>query len=449
MGQDDLELKPCYALHRFLATQPLLYIFGHHSVESATKKCAHGMSIKRKAPKLSVYIISAHDDAACEQGIEHLFAEIAVNLWKLRNSDFFTPDEGMVPSMNIEGLAALYACKTDYNAPVLFINAGAAITYSALDEKGHLMGGGVCPGLSVRFRTLFEYCSADDTIPLIDYETYKKVVNEASMAQKPIPFFSSDAQTGIIASVVSELSGQLRNIIKQFIGQVIPDNNTCGEANGCTRNNNAADDDAGIHVNGDQNSKRYVANKDSNALAAGNQEEGSKGTEGETNSGDTSGNLKTGLPVAVVISGSDSDVLKPLLNEDCSKIIDLEPGVTFPTESTAIFYRKSMPFYGIEQMLLYNLSKISDPDHPNPDDELRERIVGLRAAKGVTVETSVGETTPSSVQRGTIVGVVPGKTIDDDMYQIMYDGDVCKSEYVDLVGLYGRSFGSRPFWKLS
>lgn len=429
LGPEDLEMKPCYALHRFLATQALQYIFGSQRVESATKKSANESSLKRKVPTLSVYIISVNNNPECEKGIEHLFGEIAVKLWKLRNSDFFTPDEGMTPSMSTDRLASLYACRADYKLPVLFVDAGAAISYSALDEKGILMGGGVSPGLNVRFRALFDYCSSDNTIPSIDYVTYKNAVNKAMAEKTPIPFFSNDNATGIIASVVSELSGHLRNIIKQFLRQSRPKSNSRDGAD----------------------NNEMTAQKDPNAMDVDTGDidrRGSEDNDKDKEKGDPMERLKKKQSATVVISGNDAEVLKPLVSESCSKIIELEPGVTFPPESaTVIVYRKNMALYGIEHMLLDNMAKTLDPKARNPDDELRERITGLRAAKGVAASTAAGDKKIlSTVYRGTVLSVTPGKALEDDLFQIVYDDDACGREYVDFVGLYGKSVRSSARW---
>jgi pantothenate kinase type III len=459
-------MEPCKALFRFVHSDVCEYIFGHNHQVSATKQTALEMSIKRKVPALSVYIISAYNDPYCEQLIEHLFADIFANLRKLRNGDFFTPDMGMSESMCTESVAALYACKVDYKGPVLYINFGSAITFYALDEKEHIIGGGISAGLRARFQALHDFCDDNEPIPYIEYTS---IINKAIATNKPISLFSNDTPTATVASNIAELAGLLRNIVKQFIEQVRPENNRGGDANadGSTLNNNIDGNDDGTHRVDGELLGNIPAQNDSNNKGVDITDvnmEASKDTEGQLKAGETVEKL---LPVPVVITGKESLAIINLLSaEGCSKIVSLEPGVTFPPDSSrAIFHRQNhMAFHGIEN-LLYTLSKVADPECPNRDDGLRERIVGLRVAKGVVVvSTREGTTTTESsnrrkskvarvaqssdvespterkyTSRGTVVRVAPGETFEEDMFQIVYDGDECVGEYVDLVGLYGRS----------
>ena len=126
----------------------------------------------------------------------------------------------MTPLMSVGQFAAMYAAKTDHGSPVLLLNGGTAITYLGMDKESNVLGGGACPGIAIRCRTLCDYCSED--FPSIGFERYKQITDKAKEEKKPISIFGSNMEIGIVANATAELAGQLRNIVKQFIKTVGP-----------------------------------------------------------------------------------------------------------------------------------------------------------------------------------------------------------------------------------
>lgn len=341
-------------------------MFGDDNVKSATKQNASRIATKRKVPSITVYILS--NNATHEADIAFLFQSIPARLFKLSNTDFFTSEElGVMtsPLISVGQYAAMFALKIDYGSPVLLFNGGTAVTYIAMDKESKLLGGGACPGIAIRCRTLFDYCSED--FPSISFDKYKRITNKAKSEKKPISLFSSNLEEGVIANATAEMAGQLRNIVKQFIKTVGP-------------------------------------------------------------------SIDTTEAPKVVITGEDSDteILVQLLKENCSNLVVPEPDVTFPPSTKdMICVRKNMAAYGIQHILVTNKKKKAPRD---PDDILRENIIGIRAAK-VSQSTDLTGCNTKTIQRGSIVRIIPGKIIEDDTIVLLTDeGDEVILDSVQLFG---------------
>ena len=323
-------------------------------MKDATKQSASRAAAKRKVPSVSIYVLSNNHDL--ERDLIQLFQDIPTRMIRLRPSHFFSSNQfdGLSESMiSVGQYAAMYAAKMDHGSPILLLTGGSAITYVGIDKESKFLGGGACPGMSIRCRTLFDYCSKD--FPNVGFREYKKITDKAKLDKKSISLFAPNMQVGIAANATAELAGQLRNIVKQFLKLVGP----------------------------------------------------------------------TETPATVVITGDDREILNQLLKENCAGLIETEPDVTYPSNDKVTFVmRKNMAFCGVENFLLANKKKRSTP---HPDEETRERFIGLRVAafKKPSKTTCLG-----SISR-----IVPGKRLEEDTFIVLLDDGetVC----LDFLQIYG------------
>jgi len=354
--EEDRSPPPCMSLTRFLCQHALSYIFGGVDLKSATKHSASRAASKRKVPSITVYILS--NSANHEEDISFLFQDIPARLFRLRNSDFFTSQQlGEItkPLISVGQFAAMYAAKEDHGSPILLLNGGSAITYMGMNKESKILGGGACPGMSIRCRTLFDYCSKD--FPTIDFDKYKQITDKAKKDKKPISIFASNMEVGIAANATAEMAGTLRNIVKQFLKAVGPSD----------------------------------------------------------------------TPVTVVITGDDTETLEQLLKENCSDMVETEPDVAFPSSSEVTFcVRKNMVPYGVQRLLTANKRKRSPLD---PDEEIREALVGLRVATFLKKSNDT-----KTIFRGSIGRVIHGKIFGEDTYVVFIDDG--ENIVFDLVQLY-------------
>jgi pantothenate kinase type III len=198
-SESDLEeTDPCDLLEAHVASQAHTLIFG----EGNKKGCAKSVSktaAKRDAPGISVFVVSSNPNM--ERKICHMFRDVPAKLFKLRNTDFFSAEEGVYPTMGVDRVAAMYGAKLHYGAPTLVIDGGTAMTYTMLDEKSQIIGGGISPGVKVRLQSLADYTGS---LPTIDHLKFKTAVEGAIASKTPLPFFAKDTEMAMVRSAVAK-----------------------------------------------------------------------------------------------------------------------------------------------------------------------------------------------------------------------------------------------------
>jgi hypothetical protein len=287
-------VPPCITLHRFLSEQASTYIFGAPELKLSTSKNAAKMAMTRKIPALSVYVLvatttsSEATDMVDQQqaDIAYLFRDVPVRLLRLSSRHFFS-NEHPQPMLPSSRAAALYAAMENVGTPTLLIEAGVTMTYLAIDKNSAVLGGGAGLGLKLRFDSLFDY-SGIESLPEISYDIFRQTFEEAMENKMSIPLFALDPATSMMGAAVSEVAGQLRNIVNQFLEKV----------------------------------------KHSAAHSA------------------------TSNIVTVAITGDDTPFIQPLFKRDCSHICDPEPATKFPAEDKMkVIADTNLMFMGISRLL--------------------------------------------------------------------------------------------------
>ena len=89
---------------------------------------------------------------------------------------------------------------------VLVIDAGTCITYDFLDRDGNFLGGGISPGLMMRFNAVHNFTARLPLVPLIE--------------EAPLIGDSTESciQSGVINGLIEELSGIIRLYKQKFEG---------------------------------------------------------------------------------------------------------------------------------------------------------------------------------------------------------------------------------------
>ncbi|KAG7347509.1 hypothetical protein IV203_016214 [Nitzschia inconspicua] len=414
-NQDDRENnEQCLALHQFLTTRVLEYLFGTTKVHPNLKRSAAEQAKKRQVPALTVYILASNASKSIEptvatataavdpltstsssrtagQGdierdVVTLFKDVPVRLLRLLPEHFFAVEQhhhgGVIhPFMTTERLAALYGAKGNHPSSrgILIIHGGDVLSYSAMDHQGKIVGGGVSPGIGMRFRSLFDY-SAEEDFPLVHWSDLrakiKEYVHRKDIVQPKkrsfVDTFSVDIEDSVVAGVISEVSVHARNIVKQFLDLVSP-----------------------------------VVEADTSVEPPR-------------------------TPAIVLLEGHDNEFLFDLLGDNSSEICPMEPGVTIPKKPQVEYCcRKNLTAYGIQRLLVVQSRHASVCD---PDETIRAEIIGLRGARIHTDSVKV-KTTKASSRRGTFVAIRRGHSFDDDMFEFLYD-DNGEKDYVDVTGLY-------------
>jgi pantothenate kinase type III len=173
----------------------------------------------RPTTKLTVYVVSSNPDH--EKGIEFIFSEIPVRLIRLQATDFYTLEQGLYPGMGVDRVASLKAASALFGYPALVLDGGTAMTYTAADCEGNIVGGGILPGLRVKLASLPDYTGA---LPLITSQKLLETVQACSNgSRETLPVFARDTETAILSAVLKETAVNLKSIIQAFVRQMKPD----------------------------------------------------------------------------------------------------------------------------------------------------------------------------------------------------------------------------------
>ena len=70
------------------------------------------------------------------------------------------PIQGLYPSLGIDRALTLWGAIQQLGNPVLVIDAGTALTFTAADDQRHLVGGAILPGVLLQIRALVEGTAA-------------------------------------------------------------------------------------------------------------------------------------------------------------------------------------------------------------------------------------------------------------------------------------------------
>ena len=81
------------------------------------------------------------------------------------------------------------------NANVLAIDAGTCIKYDFVNDKNEYIGGGISPGIDMRFKALNTFT---DKLPLLSFQSFEKLIGENT---------NESILSGVLNGVVSEVKG--------------------------------------------------------------------------------------------------------------------------------------------------------------------------------------------------------------------------------------------------
>jgi pantothenate kinase type III len=132
---------------------------------------------------------------------------------------------GFYPGMGVDRICGIYAAQYLYETNhVLVIDGGTAMTYTATTKgTGSFYGGGIGPGLRMKFRSLFDYTSA---LPYITFDILMKYISKQQQhgekddtTNRPTSIFATTTQESIIKSVLSETSLHLLKIIQTWLAE--------------------------------------------------------------------------------------------------------------------------------------------------------------------------------------------------------------------------------------
>lgn len=119
------------------------------------------------------------------------------------------PIKDMYPTLGIDRALALWGAAKTWGFPMLVIDAGTALTFTAADDHQCLVGGAILPGLGLQFATLGQQTGQ---LPLVETRNF---------ASLP-PRFALNTTEAIKSGVIYTLIAGVQDFVKAWL-QLFPD----------------------------------------------------------------------------------------------------------------------------------------------------------------------------------------------------------------------------------
>ena len=388
---EDMKDNLASVLSRMIPDDPHDYIFGDTAGAEGTGEMAQDQSLKRPVEKISIYVVSTNSDQLTK--LQKVFAAIPSNFVILESDDFFTKREGRYDGMGTDRLATVTGAVQQHGHPALVFDGGTATTYTATNSTGHILGGGIGPGIQCKLQSL---SNDTDALPAINAAEVISKVEETVASGKPMATFANNTKDAMLIDVFQEFAGKGRNVIQQWMTSAYPPNND--KKNGSLKSDGEKK----------YNSKRIVT-----------------------------------------VTGGDGDILEKLLHPKHGGLIESpEGGLVANNDADAaasvpqyeVHLNKHLIHYGIAAVLGVKVQERQIMAKFSTDSHINKRV-----AKVFDTETDDGD----NVFRGTVVEEIMlrgvGKT-----YSIRYDDgdseDVTARDLFDMIGLFQKC-GEKPFPK--
>jgi Type III pantothenate kinase len=204
---DDVQSPPSRSrtLNDFLAESVREKLFG--SADFTTLSAAQFRFTQKRIPYIYIYVISTNPEHA--SSLVALFRGVPCILYRLTGNDFIqlpplvdgelskSPPITIYNGIGVDRVANIIGTKALFPKAkhLLVIDGGTALTYTTMVRVPHTdntnnnstsyrlqMGGGICPGMQMRFRSLFEYTA---NLPLAETSYVKSLMNRYHFSLHP------------------------------------------------------------------------------------------------------------------------------------------------------------------------------------------------------------------------------------------------------------------------
>ncbi|MEH2236774.1 pantothenate kinase [Nostoc sp.] len=113
------------------------------------------------------------------------------------------PLKGMYPTLGIDRALALWGAGKKWGFPMLIIDAGTALTFTAADANQCLIGGAILPGIGLQFATLGQKTGQ---LPLVEMQNFQSLP----------PRFALNTTEAIQSGVIYTLISGIKDFIEAW-----------------------------------------------------------------------------------------------------------------------------------------------------------------------------------------------------------------------------------------
>ncbi|WP_375509870.1 pantothenate kinase [uncultured Nostoc sp.] len=119
------------------------------------------------------------------------------------------PLKGMYPTLGIDRALALWGAGKMWGFPMLVIDAGTTLTFTAADDNQRLIGGAILPGIGLQFATLGQKTGQ---LPLVEMQNFQSLPSR----------FALNTTESIQSGVIYTFLAGIKNFIEAW-WQLFPD----------------------------------------------------------------------------------------------------------------------------------------------------------------------------------------------------------------------------------
>ena len=137
-----------------------------------------------------------------------------INILKESTNFLFVSNQLKIPFKNLykskntlgqDRLALVSAAAFNFpNENVLIVDVGSCITYDFKNNNNEYLGGGISPGISMRFKSLNTFTS---NLPLIDFDSIYQLIGNNT---------KNSITSGVVNGTISEINGIIQQYREEF-----------------------------------------------------------------------------------------------------------------------------------------------------------------------------------------------------------------------------------------
>lgn len=160
--------------------------------------------IQETFPNITQGIVSAVSNLSDHQ-LKKLQNSVPVIALKQSTKVPFINKYASPDTLGVDRIALVSAAASQYpNKNILVIDMGTCITYDFLNEANEYLGGGISPGIDMRYKAVHTFT---ENLPLIDANHTKELIGNTT---------ATSIHSGIINGVLFELDGFISQYKKKF-----------------------------------------------------------------------------------------------------------------------------------------------------------------------------------------------------------------------------------------
>lgn len=157
-----------------------------------------------RCPIIHVYIVASDQHHA--QNVAKMLKAINARVFNFSASTIMPGNKSAYPGIGIDRVVCVRGAGKITGYPALVIDGGTALTYTATNEKGDIIGGGISPGLRSKLDAMHQHTSA---LPCLSPQHLVKRIEE-----KELDLFARNTEDAMFGSVLLEARAFLHYVVE-------------------------------------------------------------------------------------------------------------------------------------------------------------------------------------------------------------------------------------------